>query len=700
MFSGKAKGATRPPEFKSPTPKTAEEVYLSHCREFYTKQAGLYALNEKILKELKPALDYLNKHSPEDGAWLEYYLSAYRALDHNPFQEHDPGVGAGIDQQVKGICDGFFAPDEEVLTDQIRENFDLFAKCIFNYSSFHKFLNKLIKSDVLKSQRKLVEAIEKSLAQDLITAVQHAPRYGLSMGTLIKEGGHFLSDPVKARMELIAAAIKIQLDKINANMKSFDGEAEEKENVRRYRHSRMEVLSQEELTGMVAEMKEYLNEAKRDHHYQRLNDLFSNLNLIRSEKLNDEQTMVRVKEAIILPYLDIYLEERSKGYLGHTSKGLNLTFLEGLFKKYDLMEVGAMDKKEDKLDARIFKAFEGAPAKINAAVRLLFLRAMSEGIGGAHDKMIYVNARKAINRMGDRAIAQWNQQVQGRFGDSVPTVLLMNEGKMEAEATDISNSYDELFANQAFKAELNKVCHIEILASAFRENLDNREIIEKLQELAKRRDDHGEDVSVLVHLSVMEPFIKTHLAESSVGLFGGAKQDLKKMIAAIYSFQQRTGSELFGKLRDKASEAQLDKDILHSVGDYLNESQEFARQLFEHAINIGFGSLDSTVANSSAIEAKKRKLYVKDVQTVIDMGEPAIKAWNQLALKFESPRIWADLIIQNSNRQEERFDKLHSALVKNPDFLEKLKTRVATRPSDHETPQPRMTQDGGAGRQH
>jgi hypothetical protein len=124
-------------------------------------------------------------------------------------------------------------------------------------------------------------------------------------------------------------------------------------------------------------------------------------------------------EIISKAYVDAYLDGRTASSTG-TVKSPDLKMLDEFLTKAIDKHFDASAEKPEKL---ILGVFANIPTVKDALVSHLFNRAMLEGIvDGKQNQIIYTNAVKAIVRMGDGAVNDWNALVTSKLGSDAPRI--------------------------------------------------------------------------------------------------------------------------------------------------------------------------------------------------------------------------------------------------------------------------------------
>lgn len=453
--------------------------------------------------------------------------------------------------------------------------------------------------------------------------------------------------------------------------KRSEGDETKKELEKRFEQFRTSTMTPEQLGLLVGAMAKHAAEhgggGRQDASIRSLEELRARLTTLMEEKMSDTLRMTRVREAVMGPYANLYVDEREKSWRGGTTKGKNLVFFEKVLEDFNVVVApseASISRVKATVDARIFGGFTYLPEYCQAVARELFTRAMSQGLGGEQNADVYVNARKAINRMGSHAINVWNELVLERVGSGEPSFFITGSSVALEEESKIRSNYQNALKNTGLVAGINSHYYIRILVNLLKEHMPNRELIASLEALEAKRDHEKGDVSALVHRQIMQAYVNGCFPAKGQGLHPVLVSD-NKMQAVLREFQERTGNQLFGPLDFSRS---INEKIIHdaalaSVAAHPEEVRTFVKQFFDHALRSCF------VAGTAGVEALHKKIFVNDVMAVIKMGKAAIDEWNALARQIPVPG-WSNLVIQSTNQQEERLGHLYTALSQARPFVE------------------------------
>jgi hypothetical protein len=175
--------------------------------------------------------------------------------------------------------------------------------------------------------------------------------------------------------------------------------------------------------------------------------------------------------AVGMLYVNAYVGGRTKG-IGtvktSTLEDLEKTFIDAIDPEFDPASY------EQKPDTFLFSKLAEVPGLRTALVNNLFVTALTEGVAN-NNELIYANSIKAVIRLGNQAILQWNDKVTREFGDKKilkidlsffddkGNYVYMKEKEVSANFSairkdkDISNNLSEQFFAQRLQSALRQV---------------------------------------------------------------------------------------------------------------------------------------------------------------------------------------------------------------------------------------------------
>jgi hypothetical protein len=396
--------------------------------EFFDTEQGFHVR----MKEVCDGFNEWLLEKPQDTLLkqnVRQYLEPYRKLLSNPFLTPvvAPDAGAGADvthKKIRMIVDTMVTNRSEQkdnqsysFTKEMQGIFDATSDASCNYNGFSQLIAEMRESPEIKKDPSLLEFLNRLSGELMIIPVQYGMRYELRLAEIKKNLSE--GDVLKPIVANVEDMCKSEIRKSNSRIllddsmplyflqKAFS-DFEEKS---------------DKLTSIKTAIQEIIEQGSR---------------------ISDQARLQQVRDVLKLPYMDFYLEQRKKDFIIGVVKGEELRCVEKFFEDLKISSVAEMNK-EGKTDERIMSWLHQdlPPDQSQALVQHLFDRAMKEGVIGGNE-WIYVNARKAVNRMKGSATQKWNSIVEDKFKGRTAIIAVLRIIKTESEERDIRPSFSQL----------------------------------------------------------------------------------------------------------------------------------------------------------------------------------------------------------------------------------------------------------------
>jgi hypothetical protein len=564
---------------------------------------------------------------------LKGFSKSFQELGANPFKS-DNNSDATMEQRIVDVIAQMNSPEVKATLEKIKN-------LKSDFSAFSAFLNRFNNDAMVAAHNESYQVlVAQGLKNNLIKPVQHVPRFelhfrevlknlaestGLKMDTFDEQilpeiqEKNITDLDAYARQKVPAELVErfkttVEFSKLYAAMKAYSDECNKAVNP-----SRDEAISKfvdPVVRDLAASLAAGLQEAARVAKTPAIAD---RLNALRVSMDSTANNAHKVQIAANM-YLDAYIDERTKENL-KTVKKPYLVTLEATIK--DALKVPS--EANMKPEEVILKQMSLLPATRKRMLEHLYDRALREGIAN-DDKTVFKNAIKAVVRMGNEVIKEWNEMAKREFKQGEVLTLPLNEvDRAGTEIDRISEKAIQVMQSSLVKHEIRtdivnhnyQAVMIDFIKTGDKGKLNNsqksflNELVEFLGEKNNYKDAQEQFIKSYLQIYVMER------DKSSILMGGGTtKGDLLKYLEnAIIDFKKVAGTPI--------EPAHAEVSLLQMVEPGSKGAKALSGFLFEMAID--------------AFNSKKEMRFVNCLKAIERMG--TVKEWDELAAKYKLPEL-------------------------------------------------------------
>jgi hypothetical protein len=476
-------------------PKVAIFVLDHQLVEFYKVQAKFFS-EMQALKLSPEVVKVLNKREIEK---FSRFVAAVNKLE-NPFTAHNPN-------------DAYLLQFKQLLKQSRTQEFSNAIPIMNN--ALVDFTSVTDAMDVIKKRDSVTLEISMLLTREI------TDQFSKAFQNLIR-----WESQLQAMLDTYAKTMKI------SDVKSAVKEYETKPNATEAEQSLFSIYHiHSYFKSLANQANELQRNAENTELERNTNALIMAVNDTLSESPNDpsmaefrrtiesRSTPENKINFIAKAYADAYLDGRTKTALGHTAKSVGLEKLETL-----LMD--AIDPKFDattsevKADEIILIEIAHNDTMRKTIVGHLFNRAMVEGIGN-NNPQIYVNAVKAIVRLGEKSLAEWNRLTAEKFGpDSlikIPDMIYSMEGKfIRTTESESAATFSAINKNLMLKEKIALLFYPQLIANALT-NVDRKHLTAtesyKLDQFIQQYTDSAVSDPSLGHQKFLDKYLDLYITD-------------------------------------------------------------------------------------------------------------------------------------------------------------------------------------------
>ncbi len=604
-------------------PKSLAEEFHDSLDELYDFNQRFFTSMARMKKVLTP--EVRASLNSQDLIDLEVMLAPLQKFDN--FLLRTPGLNEK--DTVKEIASQFDSKAFEA-------NKAAFLEVRKNHVAFSGFLARLQAKGVNPN-------VIKVLRDNYIYPIQNFNRYELHMKVMRKAYAEYQGIDLKDFQEFKATEKKGSLMQFNAFQNKYPNA-----DVRT-------LISLDKILIMHSALQDQSNKTENYELFELSPKERSNLHkeLIASNQQTTLKSMTAQLEeigkmmadatptaneklrAVMLTFCDAYIDERSKSFLGGTKHSPFLeNILTRIIKEFKIDVSGGK-----KTDEAVFEFAGKTPQVINALVAHLYERATIEGMSGVKDQAVFINAVKAVVRMGNDAIKVWNQLVVKNSQQDDNVLILppntTEKGKVVRGIKE--NKIEALFHAKLEKMPKEAVTRLQpsLLVDSFAQaqqpddmsqaQYEKFQVIATAMQRASRSKDPTE-----VHKVFMKAYFDTYILERT-------KVGMHSQPGKLQSFLESLATD---------SDSHADTALFKTVPKDSVEAMDLA--LRAHAL----------MTTNNSLQNKSQ--FVNILKAVVRMGIE--RQWNDLVSVNERGL----MLTGKTDTSEKGFEKLWDAVKDNP----------------------------------
>jgi hypothetical protein len=587
-----------------PATTKAQKALDNNIQEFYGWNGTFFAAMAKVNDLLTPEVrDVLTSQEAND---LELFLAPFRKFE-NYLIKSDKDLTTS--ERIAEIHSQFNS-------ESYQKTLEAFFEVTSNMAAFDKFTERLNKK--YASNQVINDFVFKLNFEKIKPTGQTPTRYPLHLAEIRK---------------LAAKVQDVDIDDFDAHFKDEDDLHKQLRFMNKHKDVDLnDLIKVDAMLKKAREGADHINSAidkpvdffklsssertnlhkkmNVDKRLQNLKDMFQLGKDMANAKTADEKLLL-----VMMEFAETYVDERTQGLLGNTQLSL---YLESLMQV--IMDEYQLTIPEDKKREEVIFELVGKSPKVSATVvNYLYGRAISEGVV-EKDKTVWVNAAKAVVRMGNDAIKIWNRIAYyntPKFRSNL--TLPLNTEDKHGKVAHIKEADIEGYLTTNLKdtpREIAAIYHPTLLVRWLSEAaLERRpadlstEDNKVIDDLVKNLQTAEKDFPQRIHQIFMNEYLQAYIT-------GRTKVGNHSQPGKLQAFLESV-------ITEKADKP--DSSIFDTVSTKTEEAQSIATRAVSYALQC----LDDKNLPRPTLGEKAKPQFINILKAVKRMG--IIDEWNELA---------------------------------------------------------------------